>query len=348
MTDTLKGRYFFPGSARFVTARAMVQDESLRVEDEAGAILANMSLGALQVSPRLGNLPRRFMLFDGASFETDDNDAADLLLRGKRKGATWMHRLERSWRWAGISVVLAGMVVYFFVVYGIPAAALWLAEETPPAAKGVITKQALQVLDGTLLAASKLREADRQKAQMLFARVAALGKRGPGDYRLLLRSSPQLGPNALSLPDGTIVMTDELWSMVKADDEIEGVFAHEIAHVDRAHSLQSLYQAAMIPAAIAVVTGDISQISQVATVLPGILVQAAYSRGLEQQADDDAASVVKRLGGNPAHMADLLERLQSRLCANSTCPPSWLGTHPDTELRALRLRNLAATKKPAD
>jgi predicted Zn-dependent protease len=141
-------------------------------------------------------------------------------------------------------------------------------------------------------------------------------------------------------------MTDALWPLVKADDEIEGVFAHEIAHVDRLHSLQSLYQAAMIPAAIAVVTGDVSQISQVATVLPGILVQAAYSRGFEQQADDDAAAALTRLGGNPAHMADLLERLDKSLCAKSACPPNWLGTHPDTGQRVLRLRNSPGVKTP--
>jgi Zn-dependent protease with chaperone function len=229
--------------------------------------------------------------------------------------------------------------VYLFVMYGIPLIALWLAEHTPPAANAVIATQTLQVLDRTFLSPSKLNAADNQKVQMLFRQVAAQGKNGPAAYRLLLRDAPRLGPNALALPDGTIVMTDELWPLVKADDELEGVFAHEIAHVDRAHSLQGLYQAALVPAAIALATGDLSQVSQIATLLPGVLVQAAYSRGLEQQADDDAATVVKRLGGNPAHLADLLERMEARLCQESTCPPNWLGTHPESKLRALRLRN---------
>jgi Zn-dependent protease with chaperone function len=175
--------------------------------------------------------------------------------------------------------------------------------------------------------------------------VAAQGKGGAAAYRLLMRDSPRLGPNALALPDGTIVMTDQLLPMVKADDELEGVFAHEIAHVDRAHTLQGLYQAALVPAAIALATGDLSQISQIATVLPGILLQAAYSRGLEQQADDDAAAVVRRLGGNPAHLADLLERMETQLCQKSSCPPNWLGTHPEGRLRALRLRNQGASEE---
>ena len=344
MTEALTGRYFFPGSSRCVPARAVLKDGALRVEEPAGALLLEAPLTELQISPRLGKLPRRFALADGACFETDDNDSADLLL-GKNLNGGRIHRLEQSWRWAAAAIPAAGGMVYVFVVYGIPLIALWLAERTPPAANAVIATQALQVLDRTFLSPSKLNAADTQKAQMLFGQVAAQGKRGRSAYRLLLRDSSRLGPNALALPDGTIVMTDELWPMVKANDELEGVFAHEIAHVDRAHTLQGLYQAALVPAAIALATGDVSQISQIATVLPGVLLQAAYSRGLEQQADDDAAIMVKRLGGDPAHLADLLERMEARLCQKSTCPPNWLGTHPESRLRALRLRNPGATEE---
>jgi Zn-dependent protease with chaperone function len=266
---------------------------------------------------------------------------AAVWLLEKPEGSSAIHRLEQSLA-VGWAILAAGGMVYVFVVYGIPLIALWLAEHMPPAANAIVATQALQVLDRTFLSPSKLNAADTQKAQMLFGEVAAQGKRGPAAYRLLLRDAPRLGPNAIALPDGTIVMTDELWPMVKADDELEGVFAHEIAHVDRAHSLQGLYQAALVPAAIALATGDLSQISQIATLLPGVLLQAAYSRRLEQQADDDAAIVVKRLGGDPSHLADLLERMEARLCQKATCPPNWLGTHPESRLRAIRLRSAGA------
>ena len=338
MTEAVAGRYFYPGSSRFVAARAIADDGSLRVEDESGALLANVSFDYVEISPRMGNLRRRFTLLDAGCFETDDNDAADDLLRSQGKGIS-VHRLERSWRWAGMAAVLAAAVVYVFVVYGIPAIALWLARETPSSVAAAVSSQALGALDKTMFRPSELAGADQQKARALFTRVAAQGQRGGDGYRLLIRSAPGLGPNALALPDGTIVMTDQLWPLVKADDELEGVFAHEIAHVDHGHSLQALYQAALVPAALAVVTGDISQVSQMAAILPGVLIQAAYSRGLEQQADDDAAIAVQRLGGNPAHMADLLQRLDTKLCGKSGCPASWLGSHPETAARAQRLRN---------
>ena len=347
MNDTLPGRYFLPGSARFVPARASVIHGALCIDDESGSVLATAPLERTEISPRLGNMPRRIALADGACFETDDNDAADALLNRNglaRAGA--IHRIEQSWRWVVASVLLAGAVAYVFVVFGIPAIALWLARETPQSVNPVIAAQELAVLDQALLRPTKLSAADQAKAQSLFAQVAARGGRGVAGYHLLFRSAPALGPNALALPDGSVVMTDELWPLVKADDEIQGVFAHEIAHVDRAHTLQSLYQAALVPAAIAVVTGDLSQISQVATVVPGVLLQAAYSRSLEQQADDDAVITVKTLGGDPGHLADLLQRMEARLCHGTACPPSWLGTHPETTARAQRLRAAGTNTRP--
>ena len=310
-------------------------------------MLAEAPLAQMQVSARLGNMPRRFALSDGACFETDDNDGADALLRRNglaRAGA--IHRIEQSWRWVAASVLLAAAVAYVFVVFGIPTIALWLAHETPQSVNPVIAAQELAVLDRALLKPTNLSAGDRAKAQALFSQVAARGERGTGGYRLLFRSAPALGPNALALPDGSVVMTDELWPLVKADDEIQGVFAHEIAHVDRAHTLQSLYQAALVPAAIAILTGDLSQISQVATVLPGVLLQAAYSRNLEQQADDDAALTIRSLGGDPGHLADLLQRMEARICHGTSCPPSWLGTHPETAARAQRLRAAKSTAAP--
>jgi Zn-dependent protease with chaperone function len=341
MTEAVSGRYFYPGTSRFVPARAVVQDRNLRVEDENGAVLVHISLDHVEISPRLGNLHRRFTLLDAGCFETEDNEAADHLLQGSGKRLS-AHRLERSWRWAAVAAVIAGSVVFVFVVYGIPAIALWLARETPASVASAVSQQTLQTLDAALFKPSQLPQADQKKAQALFARVASKAKAGTGNYRLLIRAAPNLGPNALALPDGTIVMTDQLWPYVKADDEIEGVFGHEIAHVERAHTLQALYQAALVPAAIAVVTGDISQVSQMAAILPGVLIQAAYSRGLEQEADDDAAVTLKRLGGNPAHLADLLQRLDAKLCGKSGCPASWLGTHPETALRIERLKKVEA------
>jgi Zn-dependent protease with chaperone function len=345
----LEGRYFFPRSARFVAARAFLSDpKTLVVQTSDGAALAEAPMRRVRVSARLGSIARRFELPGGALFETYDNDGTDALLRAARlRGIEgWVDRLERSWRSVAAAIVLAGLAGYGFVAYGIPAIALGLALNTPSAMTQLLSDQTLELMDRDYLTPSALKAQDRAKAQALFTRVASYAPRGKDGYRLLFRhGGPLVGANAFALPDGRVVMTDQLWQAVENDDEIEGVFAHEMAHVDHAHGLQRLYDAALVPAAIAVVTGDLSQVSQLSVLLPGILLQSAYSRGFEQQADDDAARLLLRMGGHPARMADLLERLDASHCKKGGCTPSWLGNHPATAIRAVKLRAEEPRKK---
>ncbi|HEY2836137.1 MAG TPA: M48 family metallopeptidase [Rhizomicrobium sp.] len=287
------------------------------------------------MSSRLGELSRKLEFPNGGVFETPDNDAVDLLMRG-RGGR--LAKLETSWRLALAAIALVGIGTAWFAYYGVPWGANWLALRTSPSVARLVTDQTLIVLDKRLLFPTHL-PAKRQKDILdHFTRVAGWQKDGR-HYALLLRDAPQIGPNAFALPDGRAVMTDQLAALSRDDAELDGVFAHEMSHVNHAHGLQSVYQASLVPAAIAFVTGDASQAGHIAAILPGILLQSAYSRAFEQTADDDANSQLRAHGEDPSRLADLLERLDRQMCAKRGCLPSWIGSHPATVARALRLRH---------
>ncbi len=331
----IAGQYFPPGLARFTDASLDAADggKVLHVTGSGGETLAEAPRRQVRATSRLGALRRRLDFPDGSRFETADNDGIDALLR---RGSGLLHRLEKSWRIVLASVLVAAAA--WFAFYGVPLAADWLALRTPPAVAAYITRDALGTLEGRFLHPTKLKPAEQRRFRALFAAVAARESRGPGGYRLLLRDAPFIGPNAFALPDGAIVLTDQLAAMVRGDDEIEGVFAHEMAHVNRAHVLQQVYQASLVPALIAFITGDATQVGHFAAIVPGILLQSAYSRQFEQQADDDAAITLRRMGRDPGALGDLLERMEKKLCGTDGCGPSWLGDHPATALRAARLR----------
>ncbi len=344
---SVEGRYFFPHAARFVAARASRPEKRvLRFEAVDGALFGEFPLKRVRISERLGNIPRRFRLPDGALFETPDNDGADAMLAGTGRGRSLIDRLERSWRWVALSVVLILAASYGFAVYGIPALALALADATPPNITTILSARTLQTLDGTFLKPTKLKPEQRAKALAILARAARFGHNPPSTYRLVFRDAPRIGPNAFALPDGEIIVTDQLFPMIKADAELEGVLAHEMAHVDRRHGLQSLYQASLVPAAIALATGDASQLGHLTTLLPGILIQSSYSRGFEQQADDDSAVILKEDGQDPAALARFLLRMDAKFCAKKACGSSWISSHPATVDRANRLMSERATKAP--
>lgn len=340
MTE-LVGRYFYPNAARFVAARAtVIPKRILHIEDEHGQILDEVLGRQVKITARLASLARRFDLPDGGRFETDDNDAADRLiwrLRKRRRGR-FTDRLERAWPIAFVALLITLFTGYYFVIQVIPTAAEWLARKTLPAVAHTMSEQTLRTLDRIgALTHTKLTAAEQIRATRLFMMTAAQARGGMSGYRLVFRGGGGIGANAFALPDGTIVMTDPLWKLIKNDAEIEGVFAHEMSHVDHAHGLQRVYEAALFPAALAIFTGDITQISQMAAILPGIVAQSAYSRAFESQADDDGAETLRRLHQKPSHMADLLERMDKQLCGKD-CSHSWIGDHPDTAARAQRLR----------
>ncbi|HEY4076132.1 MAG TPA: M48 family metallopeptidase [Rhizomicrobium sp.] len=312
----------------------MQSDGVLEISDASGAMLAAASLKQVRTTSRLGATRRRLDFPDGGSFDTSDNDAVDAFFRH----SGWLHRLEDSWRAVLASVALAAAAAALFALYGVPATAAWLARHTPASVAHFATDQTLDALDRTAMDPTRLAPAVQNRYRVLFAAVAHAAP-GTG-YRLLFRNAPSIGANAFALPDGTVIMIDQMDRMIPKDEEIQGVFAHEMSHVTRAHGLQSIYQASLVPAAIAFITGDASQIGHIATILPGVLLQSAYSRGFEQQADDDAAIVMRRMGKNPGALGDLLERMEQKYCGHDGgCGPSWLGSHPATAARAARLRH---------
>ena len=288
---------------------------------------------SVQVSSRLGAMRRRLDFPGGDSFDTPDNDAVDRMLRGGR-----LHRLENSWRIALISVVCVMLAGAAFVLFGIPAAAHWMARNTSPGLAAFMGRQTLDTLDRIALDPSRLPWVRQSQYRALLAELAAKAPRGPAGYRLEFRDAPAIGPNAFALPDGGIVVTDQILALAQRDEEIQGVLGHEMAHVDRAHGLQRVYQASLVPAAIAFLTGDLSQAGQFATILPGILLQSAYSRGFEEEADADSAQLMRKLNKDPAALASLLERMDKKICGQENCGAGWISSHPDTAARAARLR----------
>ena len=222
MSASLHGLYFPPGSARVCAAHAQFTDGALAILGEDGTLLTAAPLHAVEISARLAAVPRRFAFADGSSFETPDNDGADILLRAHRKHASLLHRLESSWRVVAISILFAGAAAALFSIYGIPASARMLASITPDRVSQIIGAQALTALDGAVLEKSELTPEETKREQEVFARVAGLGKRGAKAYRLLPRKSDAMGPNAFALPDGSVIVTDALWKMTQQDAEAEG------------------------------------------------------------------------------------------------------------------------------
>ncbi|MWG33179.1 M48 family metallopeptidase [Halomarina oriensis] len=223
-----------------------------------------------------------------------------------------------------------------------------------------------------VLAGIGARDLPRERSPRLYARLNDLCDRmGLDTPRLMVVRTRT--PNAFAL-GGTVVLDRALFHLLTVD-ELEGILAHELAHVERrdglvgslvfsvARTAVGLLAVALLP--LALVLSGVARASalvagrprdwretlagrartRIDRVVAGLLVAStavvmARSRRRELAADDRAAEVT----GDPLALARALARLDG---------PSWpfvreesaatrlLASHPDTDERIERLRERA-------
>ncbi len=290
-------------------------------------------LADVVVSDRIGSVPRRVRFADGTVFETLDNDAIDAALVAVGRPVGWVHWLEQRWPVAAGALVAVAMIAVLFVQFGVPAMADYAARNLPVSVDRRLGAETLTMLDRAVFEPTRLPVARQAQLRTHFARVVRGSEPGHG-YRLELRASPRLGPNALALPSGIIVMTDELVELAEHDEELIAVLAHEVGHVRGRHALRHVLQTAGVSAIAFAILGDVSSVSALATAVP-VLLQAKHSRDFEREADAYAKRWMAAEGIAEHRFDDILCRMTKRLSPGPDGELSqYLSTHPATDERA--------------
>ena len=288
-----------------------------------------VALADCRITPQIGRAPRLIGLPDGASIETRDLErlAEWEAWWGRSKGSRLVHRLESRWRFA--LVAAAALVVAAVAVYqwGIPLAARAIAFSLPASANALLGQQAQPTLERLLDLQPSTLPAERQ-AQLSadFAELVRQAGSADFEYELQFRSAPDLGPNALALPSGTILLTDQLVALAGSDEELLAVLAHEVTHVEQRHGIRAALQDSGAVFLAGALLGDLSSVSSLGASLPAILARAGYSRDFEREADAGAAAFCRDRGWGTAPMRAMLQRLGE---AHGGSGPSWISSHPD-------------------
>ena len=96
MTVQIKGKYSDGKSSRIEDALLLLADDGgIRVQtlrDSTICIIANLNV--VELSSRLGNVPRTIKFRDESQFVTSENDGIDAYLASHRLGIPSLHLLE--------------------------------------------------------------------------------------------------------------------------------------------------------------------------------------------------------------------------------------------------------------
>lgn len=262
--------------------------------------------------------------------------SSELAADGQHRGR--VTQWEGSLRWIVICGVLLLALFAVAYRYGIPALAVVAADYVPDKFVELTSQETLKLLDG-VLAPTALDEARRTRLTERFNQLRRPEGDGRRRYEILFRKNDSLGPNAMSLPSGTVIVTDALVDLAANDEEIISVLAHEAGHVEHRHGLRLVFQNSVVALAFTWLVGDMSTLLAAA---PTALLQAKYSRDLERDADAYAVALLRFNDIGTEHFATILERIESSVKDKSpqlrVAVLDYLSSHPVTRERIEAVR----------
>jgi len=300
-------------------------------------------LDVVQVSAPLASLDRTLYLPDGGTCELPDGPLVRQL-EGEGRPSQVLHRWETSLKLAFVALVLTVGVVWGFIQYGVPLMAETAAHALPPATEEVLGRESLALLDGALFIPSTLPDTRQTEIRTVFDQVCvALEEQ---ECVLIFRSSPQMGANALALPGGLVVVTDQFVELVEDEQELAAVLAHEVGHVKGRHILRRIFQNMGSGLIVATLTGDLTSVSALAATLPAVMVVTKFSRDMEREADDVAAEYLRSQGLSTEPFVTILGKLQSShqpqgQGGSEGGVSDYFSTHPGTQERIERMMDAA-------
>ncbi len=306
-------------------------------------------LPEVRVDAPVANTRRALHLPGGSQLQTEDHAALAALFPRAHRLQTWVQALERRWGYALAAIVVIGGFTWWCLSYGLPVTAKAIAGFVPITIEAKLGEQTLYTLDQSLCSPSAV-AADRRQAVLKSFGTLTAGLNDGYAYRLELRACGRIGPNALALPGGTVVVTDDLVNLAQNDQQVAAILAHEIGHVRYRHGLRLALQAAGVAALIAALAGDAVSITNLAVILPTALLQSGYSRELEAEADLYAFQRLKEIGSSPKYFAEIMTLLEEHRdkrassegngkrdkSADASGASDYLSTHPATARRIER------------
>ena len=186
---------------------------------------------------------------------TQDNESIDALAEraraitrssvgGVKSGyrGNWLYRLESHLGAVAACFVAIIAIAALTLVYGIPIAAKRIAYAVPQPVQNSMSEGTLELLDSLYLSPSELSR--EEQARVLALASDAIEGVGITSYAVELRTG--IGPNAMALPDGTIVITDYIVELCANDNELLAILYHEIGHLQNRHLLRRVLQSSFV------------------------------------------------------------------------------------------------------
>jgi predicted Zn-dependent protease len=164
-------------------------------------------------------------------------------------------------------------------------------------------------------------------------KIAAVSERPSYHYRYYIVESSTV--NAFAVPDGSVFVTTELLKYAGRDQlALAGVLAHEIGHIARRHSAETLQTKLGYGLISVIIFGFGDSVAKQAGSMTSQIMELGFGREMELEADLCAARYLLRLGYPPdASLRFLKILLPLEKGRQDFALEKYLRSHPQTKER---------------
>ena len=242
-------------------------------------------------------------------------------------------------RLAVVGVLLLILLVPLFYFIFIPSISEVIAKRIPVSVEERLSKPylAMMVPEESLCNGEK----NFEKIETIFESLTATVPESGYNFKLFVVKSDIM--NAFALPGGYVVIYSALLENTDRPEQLAGVLAHEIQHVTNRHGTEALVRDYSLSFLISVATGDTGSM-ETTLGLAKYLGLMNYSRENETEADVEGMKIMEEAKIDPDGMVEFFEILDRE---TGDMPDSlrYLSTHPQTDDRILKLKELAGVMK---
>nr|ELR5111278.1 M48 family metallopeptidase [Providencia stuartii] len=323
-----EGKYTYNKMAQQYSAILLIDNVSNEITLTINGDKKSYPLCEIKISDSLGSLPDVLYFPDGGCFTCDKKNQLRKIIRSKKKKKLeiidFLERRKATCLYLFMSLILMTTLVFQYVI---PYSSGIIAKNIPIFIQKSLGEETLALLDKSELKPSKLPLEKQQEISLLFNNIMPIElKNSPLRPSLIFRDFPGEA-NALTLADGTIIITDELINLTKDENEIASVLLHEMGHHYHQHIMHTLVSSSSIKLLFLWMVGKTSNLEELLINSGSLLLSLSYSRDMELEADQFALDAMIEQERPIEMMKSIFTKLsEQHLNVNSkllSSHPSW-------------------------
>lgn len=290
----ISGKYYFSNSPKFVEVSIELSKSEIKIISLDGKVIFETSKDLVKDSYSILGASSKLDFYNGSSFIPDD---PSIRWNWNTNSSRFAEKLSKNFKFIISIFVVIPLFIWLITFQAMPRLSYNIAKEVSDESKALISENLISYLMKEDLQESDVDLNEKKSLEKYFYTSLEKLNISQDKYELLFYKSATFGANALALPDGKIILTDQLYSrLIDKPDAVLAILLHEVGHVEENHGLRQIIQSLGVGLIFILITGDVQGLSETLVSSSFILIQQSFSRTMETEADAFSINSLKRLG----------------------------------------------------